>query len=168
MTSSMVISKSMRGFRSNQKKGLKQPLQDREDITSAEEDVAKAAHEIDNSPAVIYEEAAMMTDLLDNARDAMSSGGTITVRTRASSAWAIVEIEDNGIGMSPEVVENAFSPFYTTKAEGRGTGLGLSISRDIIACMEGRIDAKSEEGKGTLTALSIPIDGAGEERLEER
>jgi two-component system, NtrC family, sensor kinase len=100
----------------------------------------------------------VILNLLNNAKDAIGDSGTITVRTRGAGKWLTVEVEDTGAGMSAEVMENVFFPFFTTKQVGRGTGLGLSISYGIIKSMGGRIEVASELGKGTVVTLQIPAD----------
>ena len=71
-----------------------------------------------------------------------------------------MEIEDSGRGMSPEVQKRLFEPFYTTKAVGKGTGLGLSIAFGIIVKHDGRIDFRSELGRGTTFRITLPIDAS--------
>jgi signal transduction histidine kinase len=76
------------------------------------------------------------TNLLDNAADAIhdngQTDGMITLRTRRDGKWIVVDIEDNGPGMPPEVAARVFEPFFTTKPVGQGTGLGLDISYNIV------------------------------------
>ena len=98
----------------------------------------------------------VILNLFNNARDAFEGGGRITVRTARDGAAIRLEVEDDGSGMSPEVMEQIFFPFYTTKGVGKGTGLGLSISYGIIKAFGGRIEVKSEEGVGTTFSLWVP------------
>ena len=72
---------------------------------------------------------------------------------------AVVEVTDNGRGISPEHLPNIFRPFYTTK--GDGTGLGLSLARRIVEDHHGRIDVTSTVGKGTTSRLSPAATGRG-------
>jgi two-component system NtrC family sensor kinase len=105
-------------------------------------------------------------NLLVNAAQAIEAHGTIVIRTGTdaddagslASVW--VEIEDSGRGMSPEVQKRLFEPFYTTKAVGKGTGLGLSIAFGIIVKHDGRIDFRSELGRGTTFRITLPIDAS--------
>jgi signal transduction histidine kinase len=98
------------------------------------------------------------TNLVDNAIDAMDGEGEITLRTRVDAPWVIVEIEDNGPGIPPEVLPNLFDPFFTTKAPGSGTGLGLNISHNIVVRKhQGQIDVFSQPGQ-TRFEVRIPID----------
>jgi two-component system, NtrC family, sensor kinase len=72
-----------------------------------------------------------------------------------------VEIRDNGLGISPEIINKLFDPFFTTKPVGKGTGLGLSICYQIIEKHQGKIDVTSELGKGTEFVITLPIKQEG-------
>ncbi len=97
-------------------------------------------------------------NLLKNAQDALEgSKGTIAVRSYDKDAWVVVEIEDSGHGMPPELLENIFESFFTTKEKGKGTGLGLSISNHIINAHGGEIKAQSQVGRGTLFRIQLPV-----------
>ncbi len=97
--------------------------------------------------------------LVMNAIDAMPNGGTLTLGTRKapSGTGVQVEVRDDGIGMPPEVLQNMFEPFFTTKERGRGLGLGLAISRQIVERHQGRIEVKSEPGRGTVFTITLPM-----------
>ena len=99
------------------------------------------------------------TNLVDNAIDAMEGSGTLRVSAAEdpdAPGWVVVEIADDGSGMSPEVAAHAFEPFFTTKEVGRGTGLGLDISRRIVVERHsGEITIHSDEG-GTLVRVRLP------------
>ncbi len=69
---------------------------------------------------------------------------------------AVIQITDNGMGMPPHVQRRIFTPFFTTKPEGKGTGLGLAISHRIIASLNGTISFQSQEGKGTTFTIVLP------------
>ena len=97
------------------------------------------------------------TNLIDNAIDAMSGKGEITIRTYREDDYVIVEIEDNGPGISEEIQSKIFSPFFTTKPVGEGTGLGLSITYSIINKHEGEIKVFSKPGN-TCFQVTIPIN----------
>jgi hypothetical protein len=96
-------------------------------------------------------------NLFLNARDAMPSGGWLTVNTRIDGDQAIAEIADTGSGIPPEHLARIYDPFFSTKAIGRGTGLGLSISYGIIREHDGAIRCDSTVGQGTRFALSLPM-----------
>lgn len=99
-----------------------------------------------------------------NAVEAMPSGGKLTISTREKIGtgpskkerpYVSLVISDTGTGVSKEVLAQIFNPFYTTKPA--GTGLGLSITQRIIEQHSGRIDIKSEVGKGTSFAIDLPV-----------
>ena len=103
-------------------------------------------------------------NVLNNAVDAMSencagSGKVITIRTYSRDSGVNIEIADTGCGIPADVSSRIFEPFFTTKKE-QGTGLGLSITYKIIQSHKGKIDVRSEEGKGTTFIISLPVDGA--------
>ena len=98
-------------------------------------------------------------NLVNNAGDAISGPGTITVSTRSDDSEIIVSIADTGEGMTPEQLEKIFNPFYTTKEVGKGTGLGLSISLGIIESVNGRMNVESQKGRGSTFTLTFPIAG---------
>jgi signal transduction histidine kinase len=68
-----------------------------------------------------------------------------------------VEVEDTGKGISPENLNRIFDPFFTTKPIGKGTGLGLSLSYGIVQKHHGRIEVKSEVGKGSTFRVTLPV-----------
>jgi signal transduction histidine kinase len=117
--------------------------------------------ELGEIPNIAGDAAALreaLTNLIFNAVDAMPKGGAITLRTHPEGEAVVLEISDTGIGMSEEVRERCLEPFFSTKGE-RGTGLGLSMVFGIIHRHGGTIDIKSESGKGTTFALSLPPFG---------
>ncbi len=111
-----------------------------------------------------------VTNLLFNALDAMPNGGTVTVRTRYRAPNVSVEVSDNGIGMSGEVLRHSLEPFFTTKGR-NGTGLGLSMVHGVVRRHGGTMSIESEPGRGTTVTLCFPVNGAGpgagEEAMDE-
>lgn len=97
-------------------------------------------------------------NLLVNACQAICQEGDIWIRTRSKNEMALVEIEDNGSGISQPNLGKIFEPFFTTKPVGRGTGLGLSISYGIVQQHRGNIRVESSEGKGTKFQIQLPFD----------
>jgi two-component system NtrC family sensor kinase len=112
--------------------------------------------EIDCLPSQLNQ---VFLNLLVNAAQAISgpTPGTITVRTARHGEDILIEIRDTGEGIPPEILKQIFDPFFTTKPVGLGTGLGLSISYGIIKRHHGRIDVRSEVGRGTSFCLTLPI-----------
>jgi PAS domain S-box-containing protein len=99
-------------------------------------------------------------NLLINAAHAIEGKGTIVVRTGYDESVVWVEIEDNGSGIAPEHLDHIFEPFFTTKPVGKGTGLGLSIVYGIVQGHNGRIEVKSELGRGTVFKVVLPRSGS--------
>lgn len=97
------------------------------------------------------------TNIVQNAIDAMSGKGTITLRTAQQNGDIVVEIEDDGPGMPPEVAARVFDPFFTTKDPGKGTGLGMNISHSIVVREhKGTIEVDSAPGRTTFR-VSLPV-----------
>lgn len=96
----------------------------------------------------------VFTNLLINAAHACRRGGRIVCRIFRSPGDVRIVVDDNGIGMSREVLGRAFEPFYTTKA--KGTGLGLAICRRIVDSHGGKITLESEPGRGTRVTVELP------------
>ena len=92
-------------------------------------------------------------NLLLNARDAMPSGGWLTIATRLDGDDAIAEVSDTGSGIRAEHLARIYDPFFTTKATGQGTGLGLSISYGIVREHDGALHCDSTPGQGTRFTL---------------
>ncbi|HEY8596365.1 MAG TPA: ATP-binding protein [Devosiaceae bacterium] len=113
----------------------------------------------------------VIINLVVNARDAMPGGGQIRLRTRNApeaevaglgyrgmppADYVLIEVEDTGTGMPPEVIDKIFEPFFSTKEQGKGTGLGLSMVYGIIKQTGGFIYVDSEVGKGTTFRIFLP------------
>lgn len=113
----------------------------------------------------------VLMNLCINARDAMPGGGSITIRgdNQRTELGRVVmlEVEDTGVGMSPDVVSRIFEPFFTTKPLGQGTGLGLATVRAIVDKYGGKIAAESQPGKGTLFRLQFPAADSHRDEVAE-
>jgi signal transduction histidine kinase len=98
-------------------------------------------------------------NLLMNAVQAIEEHGVITIRTgqEGDSIW--LEVEDTGQGIEPQNMNRIFDPFFTTKPVGKGTGLGLSVSYNIVQKHGGKIELRSELGKGTAFKVTLPRQG---------
>jgi PAS domain S-box-containing protein len=97
-------------------------------------------------------------NLVLNASQAIASPGMIRITTRAEGDGVLVEVEDDGAGIAPEILEKIFDPFFTTKPVGEGTGLGLSIAYGIVRKHAGEISVRSEPGSGTRFTVRLPCD----------
>ncbi len=108
----------------------------------------------------------VVLNLVLNARDAMremKGERRLVLRTRIEGYQAVVEVADNGCGMSEEVRARAFEPFFTTKGRGEGTGLGLAMVQGYAAQLGGTADIDTVPNRGTTVAVRLPIastDGA--------
>jgi CheY-like chemotaxis protein len=117
-------------------------------------------------------------NLLVNARDAMPSGGRLTIRTSSSPSSpeapgarsvgrVSIEVSDTGVGMAPETAARAFEPFFTTKEIGKGTGLGLSMVYSATRQMGGDAAIESTPGEGTSVRLTLPAAAPMEAGVED-
>lgn len=97
----------------------------------------------------------VIINLIKNAVDAMPDGGIINISARTENENVIVQIADNGTGMTKEIAGRIYEPFFTTKGE-NGTGLGLSICRKIIKISKGNIECESKIGVGTKFTIKFP------------
>jgi PAS domain S-box-containing protein len=111
-------------------------------------------------------------NLCVNARDAMPSGGSITIAARvlekaavereypkaAAQRYLAISVSDTGNGMDEGTKRKIFEPFFTTKEPGKGTGLGLALVHSIVENHHGMIDVESEPGRGTAFHLYLPIE----------
>ncbi len=102
----------------------------------------------------------VLTNILNNAYDAMEGRGEIRISIRVAGPRAEVEVIDNGTGIPPEVLPHIFEPFFTTKPEGQGTGLGLAICHGIVQAHHGTITARNVPGAGAGVLISLPIHAA--------
>ena len=99
----------------------------------------------------------VFVNLAINAIQAMPDGGELGIRGSAGDdGWLKVSVEDTGCGISPENMDKLFTPFFTTKEQGKGTGLGLAVSYGIIERHGGRIDVRSKIGEGSTFTVCLP------------
>ncbi len=107
---------------------------------------------------------SVVLNLVVNALDSMEDGGTLTITARQRDGMAELVFADTGCGMTAEVLENIFEPFFTRSRTGKGTGLGLSISHRIISQHRGEIEAVSPgPSRGSTFTVRVPIQAAADE-----
>lgn len=122
-----------------------------------------------------------LLNILVNAKDAMPTGGEISITTRlchlngdaaarglAPGDYVAIEVKDEGTGMPVEVRERAIEPFYTTKKEGKGTGLGLAMASGFVQQSRGRLEIESEPGAGALIRLIFPLSASQDDAPPEQ
>jgi signal transduction histidine kinase len=148
----------------------------RDAVTLAESKAARGGIDIETRvPAELtieadqHQLAQLFTNLLINAYEAMESRrGRVVVTAEPARLEdggdgreaVLMEITDDGPGMPPDVAENVFDPFFTTKAQ--GSGLGLAIVRKIVDAHDGKLDLRTEQGRGTTIRVTLPVTGDDE------
>lgn len=129
-------------------------------------------------PAAMIDGSQLETALLNilsNSRDALGRSGTVVISTATRhlngdaaahglepGEYCVLEVKDNGSGMSEAVRARAVEPFYTTKSVGKGTGLGLAMVDGFVQQSRGRLEVESVEGQGTTVRLLFPVAGPEE------
>ena len=175
---SNLLSESMEGMQ--RVKRIVQDLKDFSHVNESEKQWADLEHGLDSTLNVVWNELKYKADvikeyggipkimcipsqlnqvfmnLLMNAVQAIEGHGRITIRTGQEGDNVWVEVEDTGKGIKPEHLDHIFDPFFTTKPVGSGTGLGLSLSYGIVQKHGGRIEVRSEVGKGSTFRVLLP------------
>jgi signal transduction histidine kinase len=112
-----------------------------------------------NSPRIKMDIAKMkrvFANFIKNAIEAMPHGGKLAILSQTSSNEVEFKFVDSGIGMTKEVLDKIWTPFFTTKA--KGMGLGLAICRRLIDAHQGKVSVKSIVGQGTTFTITLPIE----------
>jgi signal transduction histidine kinase len=145
---------------------------------SVRSNVPKDLQVIDGDPTQIHQ---ILLNLVVNARDAMSKGGTLTISARnvrasdvshrfavdfLSANYVLLEVADTGDGIPPEIRDKIFEPFFTTKPIGQGTGLGLATTLGIIKSHAGLVDFHTEVGRGTTFRVYLPISHEAHQEVQ--
>jgi signal transduction histidine kinase len=115
----------------------------------------KLARDLTATPADATQLQQVLVNLVKNAMQAMTTGGTLTLQTGETGEGVWVSVADTGGGISPEQINRIFEPFYTTKK--KGTGLGLMIVQRIVRAHGGRIELESNVGRGTTFRIWLPL-----------
>ena len=119
------------------------------------------------APVNVQEFKQVVLNLITNALDSLEPGGTVWISLRKAGAWAELVVRDDGCGMTAEVMQHLFEPFFTRKRDGSGTGLGLSITYRIVTDHGGTIEAASDGlGKGSQMRVLLPI--VAKDKIHER
>jgi len=116
---------------------------------------AKLARQLPNAPLDAGQVQQVLVNLIKNAMQAMTRGGTLTLQTGEGSDGVWVSVADTGGGIAQEQINRIFDPFYTTKK--KGTGLGLMIVQRIVRAHNGRIELESHVGRGTTFRVWFPL-----------
>lgn len=99
----------------------------------------------------------VLVNLTDNALRATGGKGVVRIRVAVEEGQVVVKVIDDGAGMSPDVMRQAFEPFFTTRSAGEGSGLGLAIVASIVRGHSGTVRLSSEIGKGTEVEVRLPL-----------
>ena len=128
----------------------------------------KLRRELSPTPTVVqgveFKLQQVFLNLLLNAKDAMQTGGWLTVKTMVDGGQAVIEVADTGTGIASENLSRIYDPFFTTKAVGQGTGLGLSITYGVIKEHSGSIECQSGQDQGTKFRVILPLATGSERR----
>jgi signal transduction histidine kinase len=101
----------------------------------------------------------VLVNLMNNAAQAMPQGGTIHIKSGIKNGYGYIAINDEGEGISAEILDRVFEPFFTTKPKGEGTGLGLSLSKRLVEANKGKIVVGTKQGQGSTFTLLLPLAG---------
>jgi signal transduction histidine kinase len=119
-----------------------------------EQEFDDALPDITVDPGQIHQ---LIVNLVVNAFQAMPEGGTLSVRTKKLQDSVMLSVKDTGVGMTEEVEQKIFAPFFTTKEVDEGTGLGLSVVDSIVKSHGGVIEVDSKPGSGTVFTVHLPM-----------
>ena len=121
------------------------------------------------APVNAQEIKQVVLNLITNALDSLDVGGTVTVELGQTDEFAEIRVADDGCGMTPEVIEHLFEPFFTRRRDGSGTGLGLSITYRIVTDHGGRIVPHSDgPGGGSQFVVTLPLSQDDQENRNRR
>ena len=121
------------------------------------------APDLPEIPADASQLHQVVVNLVVNSIQAMPDGGTLTIETQAGTDWVSLSVQDTGAGMTDEVREKVFTPFFTTKDVDQGTGLGLAVVHGIVTSHGGSVRVESAPGKGARFEIRLPRNGHRED-----
>jgi len=120
-----------------------------------------ARHYQDGLPRIRTDPAQLqqvILNVLHNAIDAIGKDGTIDISSRTTGDHIIIDFADTGPGLTAEVMEHLYDPFFTTKPKGKGTGLGMYVSRDIMTRLGGELTAANRTSGGAVFSVHLPLE----------
>lgn len=120
--------------------------------------VSHLAHDLPEIHADLSQLHQVLVNLVVNSIQAMPEGGTLTIETGAASDSVWLAVQDTGTGMSDEIQEKIYTPFFTTKDVDQGTGLGLPVVHGIVTSHGGTIRVESAPGKGARFEIRFPVE----------
>jgi signal transduction histidine kinase len=115
----------------------------------------KLARQLPYAPLDAVQMQQVLVNLIKNAMQAMTKGGTLTLATGEGADGVWVSVSDSGKGIADEHLKHIFEPFYTTKK--KGSGLGLMIVQRVVRAHNGRIELESRAGRGTMFRIWLPL-----------
>jgi signal transduction histidine kinase len=126
----------------------------------------KLSRNLTSTPIDATQLQQVLVNLVKNAIQAMTTGGTLTLQTGETGDSVWVSVADTGGGIPQEQISRIFEPFYTTKK--KGTGLGLMIVQRIIRAHNGRVEVESHAGRGATFRIWLPLHERKPRLLEEK
>jgi signal transduction histidine kinase len=126
----------------------------------------KLARTLTATPIDATQMQQVLVNLVKNASQAMTNGGTLTLQSGENADAVWVSVADTGGGIPQEQINRIFEPFYTTKK--KGSGLGLMIVQRIVRAHSGRIELESHVGRGTTFRVWLPLHERKPRLLEEK
>lgn len=100
----------------------------------------------------------ILINLISNATDAMNESGKLTIIIIKNKDTFTIEVQDTGMGIEEDVLQDIFNPFFTTKGNNKGNGLGLYIVYNETNKMNGTIEVESKVGEGSKFKLTLPLE----------
>ena len=115
----------------------------------------------ENLPGIRLDKEQMtdvFLNIINNAIQAIDNDGYVKIKSNVKNNLIVIDISDNGIGISQKNLDKIFKPFFSTKEYGKGTGLGLAFADRIVKEHKGKIKVKSTQGKGSTFSIELPVN----------